>query len=67
MEGGAKMKWEYKVIEGPKSLWSDPSELIAPLNEAGKEGWELVNAVQIRDSHSYEYRYGAYLKRPIPD
>jgi hypothetical protein len=38
-------KWEYKVF----ASHLDPAELVVLLDEAGREGWELVTLVAVID------------------
>jgi hypothetical protein len=57
--GSSQGKWEYqsltRVAEGP---------LLDALNEAGREGWELVNAAHYRDVQGL-MAWTAILKRPL--
>jgi hypothetical protein len=57
--GSFQEKWEYqsltRVAEGP---------LLEALNEAGREGWELVNAAHSRDVQGL-MTWTAILKRPL--
>lgn len=51
------MKWEYLVLD-LEYLW--PEQIKRCLNEAGVDGWELVNA----EYRTAEERGFAFLKRP---
>jgi hypothetical protein len=57
--GSSQGKWEYqsltRVAEGP---------LLDALNEAGREGWELVSAAHYRDVQGL-MMWTAILKRPL--
>lgn len=47
------MKWEYKIIEVGKSkgfLFQTKDLSVDPLNELGKEGWELVSSFSVSGS-----------------
>lgn len=49
------MEWEYFALKiRPGGFWSskvEPEKVDAALNEAGNQGWELVNAVGLSQGY----------------
>jgi hypothetical protein len=54
----SQQRWEY-CFETRRT----EAALVVTLNEAGQQGWELVNAVNYKDAKGI-VAWGAYLKRP---
>ncbi|HET7930284.1 MAG TPA: DUF4177 domain-containing protein [Rhodanobacteraceae bacterium] len=54
--------WQYKVIQVKTDMWGreNADVLQATLNEAGREGWELVSTLQPYGAHIASL----FLKRP---
>lgn len=54
--------WQYKVIPIKTDMWGrdNPDTLQTALNDAGREGWELVST-----EHAYGSRFAMlFFKRP---
>lgn len=61
--------FEYKLIQANDEGWFrtkfDWQEVQNTLNKLGKEGWELVNAVDVNASHGGSQEIVFVLKRRI--
>ena len=61
-------KWEYRSVRIRVGGWMTPklelTELDAALNALGAEGWELVSALDIAESHGKSNAVVALFKRP---
>ncbi|MCX5770423.1 MAG: DUF4177 domain-containing protein [Candidatus Hydrogenedentes bacterium] len=53
--GGMRMEWEYYTLKfklgGFLSPKIEPDKIDTALNEAGSQGWDLVNAVAVTQSY----------------
>lgn len=56
------IKWEYFVV----GLGADPLVNREILNQAGKDGWELVQMVQRMDFGWFGYLKRPYVETPPP-
>lgn len=69
--GDLKMKWEYKVLKLQRKgkPWErvvfDSSQAQLLLNKEGKNGWELVNALDIKEGMGHSERILFVLKKMI--
>jgi hypothetical protein len=60
-------RWEYTTVKldipgffGPKL---NPGEVDAQLNALGREGWELVSALDLTEGHGHSKQIVCILKR----
>jgi len=62
------MKWEYKTLNLDIQGWpipeAQPKEIDLELNRAGREGWELVSALDTNAGSGASYQLVAIFKRP---
>ena len=62
------MQWEYKTLSMNIPGWpipeAQPKEIDAALNRAGREGWELVTALDTNAGSGASYQLVAIFKRP---
>ena len=63
------MKWEYKTLEIGKAKGTVFHQVLSadPLNELGKDGWELTSAVAIGGSAAYDDQVFLIFKRPTAE
>ena len=59
----ARADWEYKVISTYANIRSVPPPNVNQLNEAGKDGWELVEIRTGESSVHEQVRTDYYFKR----
>lgn len=49
----ANQSWQYKLMSVKTDVWGrdDPEQLQAALNDAGRDGWELVSTLHATGAH----------------
>ena len=66
-------KFEYKILDLPASgTWTgsvkvDLQQLTTTLNELGRQGWEIVNGMDINRAYGATIDVIIILKRPLTD
>lgn len=62
------MEWEYYTLKlKPKGIFSskiEPEQVDGMLNEAGVQGWELVNVVSVNQGYGATGELLFFFKRP---
>jgi Domain of unknown function (DUF4177) len=65
------MNWEYKTLRmGIDGGWrgvpkTDPARIDAAFGELGREGWELVSALDVNVNTGASFELVAIFKRPL--
>jgi len=64
-QSASRVTWEYKIISSYGPSMTNPPPNVQVLNEAGQDGWELVEtrSAEFPKTDSNQFRTDYYLKR----
>ena len=64
-----QVQWEYRTVKVDVAGWLTPKlethVFDAQLDELGREGWELVNVMDLNMGHGASFALVAVFKRPL--